>query len=263
MNKQFYLFMLWIFCVNQLFAQTNQGSRLTAMGKNGAAVNDVWGVVANPAAISKIAGPTIQLSHQEHYFSKEIRNQGLAFVLPIRRQAFGFNLQRYGIPEYQSFNMGIVATRQFGPKLAIGLRGNYHQLKIDHYGVTSGLSVDVGTIYQLSTELSFGLYLNNLSKQSYRTKLISTIIPSTAYIGIAYRTSSKLLIANTISKNDVALGIDYQFIQALSLRAGISLNPFIHYFGIGFSTTKLLADFSFTKHSNFGYSPQLTIGYVF
>ena len=263
MNKQFYLFTLLIFCGNSLVAQTNQGSRLTAMGCNGSAIHDVWGVTANPAAISTVLHPTVQLSHQAHYFSKMIRNDGLVFVLPVKRQLFGLGLQRYGIPEYQTIKVGIVATRQFGPKLAMGLRANYHQLAINNYGTATGISIDIGTIYQLSNELTFGLYFNNFSEQNYRTKIINATIPSTAYFGIAYRTSSKLLIASTISKNDISMGIDYQCIRAFSLRAGISLNPMIHYFGVGFNKSKFIADFTFIKHPNFGFSPQLTIGYVF
>ncbi|RYE49928.1 MAG: hypothetical protein EOP48_20725 [Sphingobacteriales bacterium] len=263
MNKQCYLFVLLIFWISQLFSQTNSGSRLTAMGNISAAVNDVWGVATNPAAICDVMQPTAQLSHQEHHFSKSIRNQGLAVVIPKGRQVFGLSLQRYGIPEYHTLRAGIVATRQFGPQLAIGIRGNYHQLKIDQYGLTTAISVDLGAIYRLSAEMSVGLYIDNLSKQGYRTGTAHTDIPSLAYVGIAYRTSAKLLIASTLSKDDIAIGLDYRFIELISLRAGVSLNPYIHYFGLGFNPSKFLVDFAFTKHSNFGFSPQLTIGYVF
>lgn len=263
MNKQFYLFMLGIFYMNVGFSQTNQGARLTAMGNNGAAVKDLWGVATNPASITNIQFPSIQLNHQEHIFAKSVDNQALAFVVPVNRQSFGLNLQRYGIPEYHYIQAGIIFTRQFGSKLAIGLRANYHQLKINNYGATTGISLDIGTIYELSNELCFGFYINNPSHENYNTKAIYITIPTTAYIGIAYRTSDKLLIATTMSREDVSTGIDYQVIKAFSLRAGISLNPFTHYFGIGLNTSKIVTDFTFTKHPNFGYSPQLTIGYVF
>ena len=263
MNKQFYLFILGIFYINVGIAQTNYGARLTGMGNNGAAVKDIWGVTTNPSSIAEIALPTIQLTHQEHFFAKAIRNQAIAFVLPINRFVFGLSVQRYGITEYHSLKSGIVLTRQFGPKLAIGLRANYHQFKIDNYGATTGVSLDLEAIYQLSNELCFGFYINNPSKAGYRTHVIHTLIPVTAYIGIAYRTSTKFLIASTISKEDVAVGTDYQIIKQLNIRSGISLKPFTHYFGIGFSKPKFSVDFTITKHPNFDHSPQLTIGYVF
>ncbi len=263
MNKHFYLFLLVIFWAESLSAQINQGSRLTAMGYNGAAVKDIWGVAANPATINYFSSISAQLSHKEHYLSKTIRNQALAVVIPKGRQALGINLQRYGIPEYNSLTIGISASRQFGPKLAIEMRANYHQLKIENYGVTTAISADLGAYYQLSQTLSFGICLNNLSKERYRTKAIYAVIPSQVYFGVAYKTSAKVLMASTISKDDVAVGIDYQFFESFSLRGGLSIQPFTHYFGVGFSKSKFLADFAFTKPSRFSYSPQLTIGYVF
>jgi len=263
MNKQFYLFTFWVLCGNSVFAQTNQGSRLTAMGCNGAAIFDVWGVTANPAAISHVISPTLQLSHQEHFISRMIRNDGLALVIPVNRQRFGLSVQRFGISEYQIIKAGVVATRQFGPKLSLGIRANYHQFAIENYGSTVGISMDFGTIYRLSTDLTFGFYLNNFSQQSYHPKIINATMPSKAYFGITYRTSSKLLLASTVSKGELALGADYQCNNMLSLRAGVSSHPFIHYFGIGLNKSKFLADFTFTKRPSFGFSPQLTIGYVF
>ncbi|MBC7615198.1 MAG: hypothetical protein H7202_03955 [Pedobacter sp.] len=263
MNKQFYLFTVGILWVNILFAQTNLGARLTAMGNNGAAVKDIWGVAANPAAIGNVPHPTLQITHQEHFFTKAVSNQALALAFPINRQIIGLNLQRYGISEFQNIKAGLVITRQFGKKLAIGLRANYHQLKISNYGTTTGISIDVGTIYQFTDDLCFGFYINNPSKETYRNKSLYITIPTAIYLGIAYRTSNKLLVASTMSTDALAIGVDYQFIKSFSLRGGLSLNPFTHYFGMGFSKSTFLTDFSFTKYPSFGYSPQLTIGYVF
>ncbi|MES2653545.1 MAG: hypothetical protein V4663_17540 [Bacteroidota bacterium] len=263
MNKHLYLFTVGFFYAHSLVAQVNHGARLTAMGNNGAAVKDIWGVAVNPAAIAYISSPMIQITQQEHFFTNEIRNQALVVAIPFKNLVFGLGLQRYGISAFQNNKVGIVITKAFGPKLAIGLRANYNQLKISNYGATVGISVDLGTIYQLTDELCLGFYINNLTKEAYRTKTIHTSLPTAAYFGIAYRTSDKLLIASTISKGVVATGIDYQLIKAFSIRSGLSLNPFTHYFGLGFNPLKFLIDFAFTKHPNFGYSPQLTIGYVF
>lgn len=257
------LFTILILWTHFAFAQTNYGARLTAIGNCGASVEDTWGVAANPAAIANISSPIIQLSHEQHIFSDEIRTQALALVVPSKTFVFGVNVQRYGMSAFYTNRIGFIITKSFGPKLAIGLRGNYHQIKINNYGTTIGISIDVGTIYQLTKELSLGLYINNPSKETFRTKAMYTSLPTTAFFGISYQASEKLLIATNISQNAVATGIDYQLINAFSLRFGVSLNPLIHYFGLGFKSEKFSADFACLKHPNFGYSPQLTIGYVF
>lgn len=263
MNAQLYLISIIIFYTNTLFAQTNYGARLTAMGNNSAAVNDVWGVMANPASIAQTPSPMTQLTHRGHFFTNEIRNQAIAFVLPSKRLVFGLYLQRYGMSTFLDNKVGFIISKQFGPKLAIGLRTNYHQLNISNYGSTTGISVDLGTTYQLTGDLNFGFYIENPSKEAYNTKAIYTLLPTAVHFGIAYRTSDKLLIATTIRKDIIAIGIDYQLIKAFSIRSGLSLNPFTHYLGIGFNLLKLVVDFACIKHTNLGYSPQLTVGYVF
>lgn len=261
MNKQFYLLITGILYIPLAFAQTSQGARLTAMGNNGTAVSDIWGVATNPAAIKNIVFPTFQLNYQKHYFSTEIRNEAFAFVLPINRQLFGLHVSRYGIAEYHLLKVSFVATRQFGPKLAIGLRTNYHQQAINHYGTTSGISLDIGSIYQVSDKLTFGFYINNFPTANYHFSNID--IPLAMYFGIAYQANNKLLVAGALNKEDVAIGLDYKPIPLFALRVGLSVNPFTHYFGVGFNKSKLIIDISFTKHIYFGYSPQFTIGYVF
>jgi len=265
MNKPFYLFSLFIFVTQLLFAQ---GGRLTAMGNNGAAVKDIWGTAANPAAIGNIKLPTLHISYENYSFANELRSEAMAFVFPNKRFSFGLSLQRYGIPEFHTLQTGLVFTKQFGPDFSIGLRTNYHQIHIRNYGTTTGISLDIGTFYQLSEEVALGFYFNNPLKQAYFTKAINITIPTSAYLGIAYKTSSKFLLASTLSKElhlpwNVAFGMDYQISSSLSMRSGISLMPYKLHFGIGFNLQHFNIDFTLTTQSDIGYSPQITIGYVF
>ncbi len=116
--------------------------------------------------------------------------------------------------------------------------------------------------------LSFGLYLNNPSKEIYNTNIIKFEIPASAHAGLAYRVSSKFLIATTVNKElfnpwNIAVGFDYQLISQFSLRSAISLMPFKQHVGFGFNSSRLAIDAAFTRHPSFGYTPQITIGYVF
>lgn len=264
MRTIIYTIFLYFSSINFVYGQNNQGSRLTAMANNGTAVEDIWSVQANPAGITKILSTAFQFNYQKYWLAKDLSSQALALVLPLRSKAIGLNLQRYGIATYHEIKTGLVFSKQFDHRLAIGLRGNYHQIKISNYGTSSAFSVDVGLMYQFSKQLSFGLYFNNPSKERHKTKPIS----STFHIGVAYQASAKLLIATTISRDlaqstMAAIGIDYQMIESINLRGGLSLKPFNQYAGFGFNLKKLSIDLSMTSNPNLGYLPQITIGYVF
>ncbi|SFG76464.1 hypothetical protein [Pedobacter insulae] len=268
MIKPIYLFYVFIFSTPLVFAQSQQGGRLAAMGNNGAAVKDIWGTSTNPASISELKVPALQLNYEKHFLADDLSSAALAFVFPCNRYSFGINIQRYGIPEFSTIKTGLIVAKQFGQKLSIGLRANYHQIKISNYGTTKGISVDIGVFFQLNEKLFVGAYINNPSQESYNTRVINIAVLTSAHIGLAYQTSAKVLIATTLSKEldlpwNVAMGIDYQLIKSLSIRSGVSVAPFKHHIGIGLSSLHFLTDVTFIKDPNLGYSPQITIGYVF
>jgi len=252
-----------------LFAQNNFGPRLTAMGNNGAAVTDVWALQANPSGITAVNRPTVSLNYIKHLFSNDISTQALVVVVPIKNNFIGAGFQRYGFAEYTESKIGFTYAKRFGNKLSIALNGNYHQLKIANYGSTAGFSVDVGALYHLGKQFTFGAFISNPSKQRFSSSSeIFIEIPTCFNIGAAYFPSDKVLIATSITKSlnqsiDVSVGIDYKIINVLSLRGGLSANPFKQYAGFGINFKKFLLDMATTYDANLGYAPQIAIGYVF
>ncbi|RZK44108.1 MAG: hypothetical protein EOO90_00155 [Pedobacter sp.] len=243
-------------------AQNNQGGRLTAMGATGAAVKDLWGVAANPANIVGHPTPSLQITYQLNAISKDLSTQALAFVFPINKQAIGIHTQRYGMAEYQSNSIALILAKEFGPKLSLGIRGTYHQLRISGYGSTTAASIDVGIAYQLSDRVMLGYFLNNPSRSDYIANSAISI-PTVGHLGISLQASDKLLLSGRINKENFALGFDYQLVSIFSIRSGISLSPLTHYFGIGLVHNKFIVDLTYLKNSQFTHTPQLSFGYAF
>jgi hypothetical protein len=263
--SRWFCVLLGLFFVAKLgFTQSSQGGRLSGMGNAGAAIKDIWGVAANPATITSMKRPSAQASYENHFFIHDLSSQALAFVFPKNNNSFGINLQRYGISEYLTIKAGIITAKQFGKNFSIGIRANYHQLKITNYGAVIAFSIDVGTVYQPTDELALGLYINNPA----RGNKANFNIPTTLYLGASYQTNAKILVASTLIKElntplNAAFGIEYQIIHHFSLRSGLNLNPLKHHFGVGFNSFNFQLDLAFTKYTHFNYSPQISIGYVF
>jgi hypothetical protein len=251
-----------------LFGQNSLGPRLTAMGNNGTAVTDVWALQANPSGITSLEKPTLSLNFIRHLFSNEISTQALVAVVPFKNNFAGASFQRYGFAEYNENKIGFAYAKKLGNKLSIGLNANYHQLRIASYGASTGFSIDVGALYHFSKEFTFGVFLSNLSKQKFSSTEILIEIPTSFNVGASYLASDKVLIATSVSKKldesiDVSLGIDYKIISLLSLRGGLSAKPFKQYAGFGLNFKKFLLDMATTYDANFGYAPQIGIGYAF
>lgn len=268
MNKQILIFIILICSIKNSYSQHNYGPRLTAMGKNSAAVNDIWSIEANVAGITSSQHPSIAVNYVNYFFGPEISQQGFAFLLPIKNNYLGISLQRYGITEYNEIKAGFAYAKKFGTNLSIAIKGNYHQIKISNYGATTGFSADVGVMYSLSKQITFGLYLNNPAKQKYTNNSVTNNIPSNISVGASYHASSKILIATSINKQldnkfDVGFGIDYKLLEIMSLRGGLTMKPFKQYGGIGFNHKKFNVDLAIENDPNLGYSPQIALAYAF
>ncbi|MFD0941432.1 PorV/PorQ family protein [Pedobacter boryungensis] len=268
MNKQFIPFLMLSISINFCFAQNNFGPKLTAMGNNYVAVKDIWSLNGNVSGIADVGSPTLAINYTKYSIDNELSNQAIAFVLPLKNNYLGASFNRYGITAYNEIKAGLVLAKRFGNKLSIALKGNYHQIKISNYGSTTGFSIDVGGMYELTKQITLGLSLSNPSFQKYSSKEIETKIASSMQIGGSYKASDKILIATTISKEfntsiNVGLGIDYKLLSLISLRGGLTTKPFKHYAGFGLNFKKFVMDMAVESDIHLGYTPQIALAYAF
>lgn len=253
------------------YAQFNMGPKITSMGLNGASVEDIWSTVTNPAGITAIKSITTAINYSKFLFDSELSTQGISLIVPFAKSARtfgGLSFLRYGFTEYNEIKTGITVGKKFSDHLSIGLRANLHQLSIAHYGSSTAFSVDLGAIYTLNNQIDIGAYITNPSKQHFNSSTVPTNIATTINIGASYFSSDKVLIAASLSKEleaktDVRVGIDYSPISLLSLRGGISVQPFKQFFGIGLFYQKLAIDTAIENHPKIGCTPQVGLSYAF
>lgn len=268
MNKQLYLSVLLLLSISFCHAQNNLGPRLTAMGTNGVAVKDLWNLEGNPSGITDLKSSTVAINYSKHLFDSELSKQAIAFVIPYKNNYIGASFQRYGITEYNEIKAGVALAKKFGTDLSMAIKGNYHQIKINNYGATTGFSVDVGAMYDYGENITIGLSINNPSLQKYSSKAIETKIPTLIQAGVAYKASNKVLIATTLFKDldksvDVGLGLEYKLLGLMSIRAGITVKPFKQYTGFGIDYKKLMLDIAIESDPYLGYVPQIALAYAF
>lgn len=249
-------------------AQVHLGARPAAMGNNGNSVEDVWSIQGNPAGISKISAITVAIDYTKYLFATELSRQAIAIAIPFQKNSVGIGLDRYGIAEYSEIKGSLALVKKFGQQLVIGLKGNYHQLKIDNYGATTAFSLDVGLLYHLNTRLLLGIYVANPALQQYKSVSVKLSVPTSFHVGLSYQISDKVLIATDLNKTldfpiDASIGIDYQLFSLFSMRGGLTAKPFKQYAGFGLHYKKLMLDTAVTSDPYLGYSPQITLGYVF
>ncbi|MCY1518931.1 hypothetical protein D9M68_536660 [compost metagenome] len=249
------------------FAQLIPGPRLAAMGLRQPAIQDIWGVAGNPAGLLPLPAPTIQIS-QQFFFSTLLRQQAIAFVLPLNRSGLGLYLQRYGIPEYIEFKGGISLSRSFGEKLAIGLRANFQQLKATGYGTLFTLSVDGGFFYRLGEVMYIGLYTDQAISTAPSSSVKLPEKNREIHMGISYSAYEKMFLTGYITLlNAIAvqtgIGMEYPIFKGFYIRCGIHMQPLSLHSGIGMKWSNFTIDLTFIYRHYIGHSSLFALGYVF
>ena len=268
MKKQILIALLCLISIGAFALQYNFGPRITAMGMNSSSMNDNYALGGNPAGLVAVRSATLTLNYIKRIIDVELSQETIGLVLPGKHNSLGFVFHRYGITAYNEITAGTMLARKFGEHLSIALRLNYHQLKIQNYGITRGFSVDIGSIYKVSEQVSLGIYLNNPALQHYANKLVQVSIDRSVYFGAAYQASDKVIIATTVNKctdlpYNISLGFEYQVVKNINLRTGITTAPFKQFAGFGLNYKNLSIDFAVESDPFLSYSPQIGIVYAF
>ncbi|HUH33345.1 MAG TPA: hypothetical protein VLZ28_05285, partial [Daejeonella sp.] len=210
---------------------------------------------------------TVAIAFQKPFAGYELNTQSVVFAIPFNKNVFGLSFQRYGYASYNEQRAAFCYAKGFGDQLYVALNFNYHLLTIESYGSASTYSVEAGIQYHLNEKFSAGVHVANPTNRSMESG-VNLVIPGRVQVGASYLFSEKVLVAFAAEKTlsggvDTKAGLEYQIIELLALRGGISANPFKHYAGVGLGFRKLKMDIAASSQPVLGYSPQIALSYEF
>lgn len=261
-----FIYLLLIFLSSQALGQMNAGSRLTALGSSGVALQDIWSVRKNQAGLSGISKVVAAMNYEQLFVDQEISVQSAVLILPELKNVFALTFNRYGFTAYNEQQVSLACSRKWGD-VSLGMGFNYHQLKIQNYGSADAVSADVGIQYQLNETITLGAHIANPSGSRFNDA-ISALVPVVIDFGTACKLSDKLLITSEIEKTlnsemSFRLGTEYNIAEWLALRGGISTNPMRQYFGFGVGHEKFRFDAATYTQYYLGFVPQVGLSYEF
>lgn len=244
------------------------GARSGGMANAGLNFTDIWSIYHNQAGLGYIEGPTAAVFYENKFLISNFAYAGFAGALPLGNGTIGVSYTNFGYSAYKESSIGLAYGMKLSEKFAVGVRLNYHSIRIDAdgYGNKGALTADVGFRLQVSERVSLAAHLANPT----RTKLNDfddERIPTIIRFGAGYEISDDLLATAEVEK-DIDMnpifraGIEYQPADILFLRVGASSNPGLFAFGFGLNFDAFKVDLSTTYHSVLGYSPQIALTYA-
>lgn len=260
-----------IFSLNFHFAigqglETAAGARAGAIG--GAAVTNqdeyAWG--NNPAGAASIVSPSVNSSFKNRFSLKSMNSIMLQASVPVRRIVAGITLQKYGDQYYSEQKIGLGIASKIS-NVSLGTQVHLLQIRMDELPTQWAWIGEFGGIAQLGKHVTWGAHIwnFNLAQINTRQKIELPVILRT---GVSYKPINKIMINLQLTKNinhkpSIAAGAEYQMVEWLALRTGITTQTFSANFGAGIQHKKLKVDYALSAHEWLGLSHQFSIAIVF
>lgn len=259
-----------VFSINYLFATNGNdvvGSRSISLGGYSTTLSDAWSTNNNQAGLGLVNELSGGIYYENRFLLKETSYKAGTFVLPLKKGTFGLSITSFGYSAYSENKAGLSYGIKLAEKVAVGVQLNYlnHRLSAD-YGQSNTFTAALGVIASLTKELTVGAHVYNPS----RTKLASynnERVPTIMKLGLDYKFSDKVFLAVEAEKDInfspiLKVGVEYQAIEMLYLRGGISTNPTQSSFGFGLKFTQFKIDLSSSFHQTLGLTPTVSLIYV-
>lgn len=251
------IIVLFSFVILAQDGKYQMGASSAAIGGSSITVANAWSLFNNPGALGSLDETTAIAAYQNRYDVAGFHVVGGGFVHSMDFATAGIAYYKFGDELYNQQR----ATFAIGNKIqmvSLGGAVNIIQYHAETLETRRKVAIEFGGVAQIIPELAFGAHIFNFSNND--------IVPTVMKAGLSYRPSSQLMI-NLETEKELGFGevfkagVQYQLIEALYFRTGISTQPFRSAFGFGILISDFFFDYAFTSDPNLGGIHELSFAY--
>jgi hypothetical protein len=269
MQKYLLLSCLCVISVIQVLASGDPfpvGARALGVANASVTLADGWSLFNNPGGIAGIKQTYVVFAYDNRYGMPGMQSIATGLIYPSAYGSFGFSIHRFGDDLYSEHLLGVAYSHKIS-RVQLGIKANYVQIHAENLGSRGRLALEFGGIAEILPQLSFGAHIYNFNQAKlaeYQDERIPTIMKA----GISYKPFPKLLMVIETEKDvdfkaNIKTGLEYEIVKNLQLRTGISSNPAVTHFGIGFKPRNFQFDYALRTHPNLGISHHISLAFRF
>ena len=268
--KRIYLIYFLFFCYLPDTIASNDlvpiGARSSGMANAGVMLPDFSSVFHNQAGLAFLESVSIAFHHRSG-FVKETDRQALAVFVPTSTGTLASSFSYYGYSHYHETKVGLAYGRYLARNLAAGVQIDYFNTRIAGiYGKADILTFEAGLMYKMMDHLYIGTHVFNPVRMGIGE--VEEKIPTVFRLGVGYHFTENVLLCleaeKDLEKEMVPrIGIEYQPVGSFFIRSGMSANPVMNFFGLGYAWKSFHADVAFSYHQILGYLPDFSFRYEF
>ncbi|MFO7896031.1 MAG: hypothetical protein R6U84_03785 [Candidatus Cloacimonadales bacterium] len=283
--KNILLIILVLFAVNAFasFDDLEPSPRARAMGgthyANG---NDVYSTLYNPAGLAG-SQQGFAISYVDRYglgFS-EVTTVAMSMKLPRKYGTLGFSMLAHNV-EYNNVNLtsettyavahGFTLMEDLHSSLKFGYTANIYYLSFSGMGDEVSYGLNLGAQATLHQRTKIGFAITNINNPNVG-KDNTHDLPQKLAVGFSYEPYDKVITSlemkQTLGEDtletgtEIHAGTEFQILEPLALRFGLSNLPVTYSMGASFNLFNMVLDYAFSTHATLGSTHQFGLGYSY
>jgi len=238
------------------------GARLSGLaGAVTGIPDDPWQVFGNPAMIPGNHS-TFSLYTRRNYNIVELTDYAGSVSWNINKLTLGAGANTFGNDLYRKTRFLAVGMRQFHA-FRVGVRITYTRVSLaPPYGAAGQFGLDAGVGIQAIPNLWIGAFATNLNQP--KLGKAREELPQTLSLGFSWIPVDHVLITTGVQKDiefpaSVRSGVEWEIVQAFSIRVGITTEPTTYSLGSGINLGRLSINIVAQHHQLLGWSPGVDV----
>ena len=241
--------------------------RYTSLGAYSKNFVDLFSGSSNQAALAQLKTGGFGVYGERRFMVNELNQFSGIFALPTRSGTFALQADYFGFSGMNENQLGLAYGRSLSSRMDVGVKFNYHALKVAGYGNASTVNFEAGTIFHLTEQLHAGFHIYNPFSSTF-SKNNNEKLPAIFKTGLGYEASKKVFISAEIIKQEdepvnVSVGLQYNLHEKLLLRTGISTANNNTFAGAGIYLGNIRLDVNASYHPQLGFTPGILLLYNF
>lgn len=260
--------LLLLLISSECFAQIQPGARQVALAHSTVASgDDVLSLFNNPAGTALIRSREVGINYSPAPFEmKELSNAFASYCEPTELGNFSAGFSIYGYELYKETQFVFGYGKNISRNFSIGASAFYKNIAIKNYGSKGVFLLNLGSIVRINEDYSLGFYAENITRTTIASE--SNQLPTVLWIGAYANFLDELSFTAALRKElgfnpSLRLGAEYNLLEFLQIRFGVSNEPSTYSTGFGIQYQFIRFDYAFTSHPDLGFTHQFGVIFHF
>jgi hypothetical protein len=253
------IFVLFLLPANAQVVRQPLSVRYAGLGAYSKNFSDIFSATSNQASLAQLKSAGFGVYGERRFMLEELNGYSAVIAVPTSSGTIGFQGDYFGSAAFNESQLGFLYARKITAQVDIGVKFNYHTVRIAGYGTASAINFEGGAIFHLTDKLHTGIHVYNPTS-SKLGKTGSEKLASVYRFGVGYEASEKVFLSTEIVKQEdqqvsVNAGLQYNLHERVFIRTGISTLGNNSYVGIGLQLGFARIDLNTAYHPQLGFTP--------